>query len=238
MTDDLFAVCRDSAERYALRAGIDPGRFGVVYNGVDCEKFRPADDRSTLRRSLDMDEHRPLLLSVASLTPVKAHADLLQALALVAEERVALPQVWLVGEGALRNELEALVARLGLGSHVRMPGGSDQVPRLLAAADLFVLPSRLEGMSNAILEAMAAGVPVVARSVGGNPELVVDGETGLLCAPDDLRSMGDAIARLLADPGMRRRMGEAARQRALEVFSIQAMLAGYRAYYRRVAGRR
>lgn len=237
ITDELFAVCRDAAQRYADRAGIDPRRFEVIYNGVDLERFRPAEDRAALRRSLGMDEQRRVLLTVASLIPVKGHADLLRALAMLGRLGVELPEVWLVGEGPLRPELESLVADLRLGPHVHMPGHSDQVPGFLSASDLFVLPSRLEGMSNAILEAMAAGLPVVARAVGGNPELVVDGVTGALCRPNEVAAMAEAIGRLLLDPALGIRMGQAGRKRAERVFSIQTMLDGYADYYRRVCVR-
>ena len=113
-----------------------------------------------------------------------------------------------------------------------MPGGSDRVPQYLAAADLFVLPSHLEGMSNAILEAMASGLPVVAQAVGGNPELVENGRCGLLCNVGDADAMSEAIARLAAHDDQRAAMGRAARARAEQIFSLDAMLARYADFYR------
>ena len=189
-----------------------------------------------MRRSCGFPDGELVVLTVASLTPVKDHAGLLEAAARLRTQSAVPFRLLFVGEGALRSELERRVGELGLTRHVDMPGASDRVPDLLAAADVFVLPSHLEGMSNAILEAMASGLPVVAKAVGGNPELVVDGETGLLCRPGDPESMAAAIGRLLQDASLRRRMGEAARKRAVETFSIDAMLRNYADYYRRVVG--
>lgn len=234
-TDRLCAVCRDSALRYAALSGIQSGAFDVLYNGVDCTRFAPPVDRSALKAALGLPSDRPTLLTVASLTPVKGHDLLLEAAAraLSASGRAA-HFLWL-GEGALRAQLEARRAALGLDGAVAMPGGSDRVADYLAAADIFVLPSRLEGMSNAILEAMASGLPVVAHSVGGNPELIEDGRTGILCPDGDVPALARAISTLIEDPALRLAMGEAARHRALTVFSLGAMMSRYAEYYRAAA---
>ena len=231
-TDKLFAVCRDSAERFAGLCAIPPTRFDVLYNGVDCARFAPVVDRLGLRRRLGLADDELVILTVASLMPVKGHALLLEAAAraLSTTDR-KLRFLWL-GEGAERALLERRVIELGLGKRVRMPGGSDRVPQYLAAADLFVLPSHLEGMSNAILEAMASGLPVVAQAVGGNPELVEDGRCGLLCGVGDADAMSAGIARLAANDDERLAMGRAARARAEQIFSLDAMLVRYADFYR------
>lgn len=231
-TDRRFAVCRDSATRFARLAGLDPAGFDVLYNGVDCARFRPAPDRASLRRALGIDPDEILILTVASLTPVKAHADLLRAAARVGAPAGQRVRWHWIGEGGERPALERQRDALGLHATVALPGASDRVPDYLAAADLFVLPSRLEGMSNAILEAMASGLPVVARAVGGNPELIVDGECGLLVARDDPPALAAAIARLVQAADLRTAMGRAARARAEREFSLPAMLARYADYYR------
>jgi glycosyltransferase involved in cell wall biosynthesis len=192
MTDHLLAVCQDSAARYADRTGIPGDRFGVVYNGVDTARFAPASDRAQARAALGFANEEILVLTVASLTPVKDHAGLIDAiegLLLPANARV---RFLFLGDGALRQALEARIAERGLQERVLLLGNSDQVSEYLSMADFLVLPSRLEGMSNAILEAMASGLPVVARRVGGNPELVVDGETGLLTRPGDVDDLTTA----------------------------------------------
>ncbi len=233
-TDHLFAVCRDAAQRFATLSRIPIGRFEVLYNGVDCRRFAPSREREQLRKRLGMRPGELVVLTVAGLAPVKGHAQLLEAAAKVlsvSERRVRF--LWL-GEGAERGRLEARVNALGFGGRVQMPGGSDRVPQFLAAADVFVLPSELEGMSNAILEAMASGLPVIAHAVGGNPELVDHEHTGLLCEYGDRDALACAIARLIHHDDERMGMGDAARRRAEQIFSLEAMLVRYADFYRHV----
>lgn len=231
-THHLFAVCRDSAERFAALAGIPPERFDVLYNGVDCRRFAPSEQRDGLRAALGFGADELVILTVASLTPVKGHARLLAAAAQVlAGTRRRVRFLWL-GDGAERAALEARIRTLGLAARVQLPGGSDKVPQYLAAADIFVLPSELEGMSNAILEAMASGLPVVAHAVGGNPELVDHAHSGLLCPAGDTEALAGAIGRLVRNDTERRAMGAAARRRAEQIFSLDAMLVRYASFYR------
>ncbi|MCG6940282.1 MAG: glycosyltransferase [Thiohalocapsa sp.] len=231
-TDRLFAVCRDAAERFAVLTDIPPERFDVLYNGVDCRRFAPCEHRAGLRRALGLADDELVILSVASLTPVKGHARLLEAAAQVlAGTRRRVRFLWL-GEGAERARLEARIRALQIDERVNLPGGSDRVPQHLAAADLFVLPSELEGMSNAILEAMASGLPVVAHAVGGNPELVDHEHSGLLCPAGDANALAAAIGRLVRNDAERAAMGAAARRRAEQIFSLDAMLMRYADFYR------
>jgi sugar transferase (PEP-CTERM/EpsH1 system associated) len=234
-TDHLFAVCRDAATRFATLSRIPIGRFEVLYNGVDCRRFAPSPERAQLRKRLGMLPDELVVLTVAGLNPVKGHAQLLEAAARVlgASER-RLRFLWL-GEGSERERLEARIRELELGDRVQMPGGSDLVPQFLAAADLFVLPSELEGMSDAILEAMASRLPVIAHAVGGNPELVDHEHTGLLCEYGDTDALVAAIARLAHHDDERIAMGDAARRRAEQIFSLEAMLVRYADLYRHVA---
>jgi sugar transferase (PEP-CTERM/EpsH1 system associated) len=231
-TDRLFAVCRDASERFARLADIAPERFDVLYNGVDCRRFAPSEQRAALRDALGFGTDELVILTVASLSPIKGHAALLEAAArVVASTRRRLRFLWL-GEGVERARLEARICALGLGAVVQMPGSSDRVPQYMAAADLFVLPSELEGMSNAILEAMASGLPVVAQAVGGNPELVDHEHSGLLCPAGDTGALAAAIGRLARNDVERRTMGGAARRRAEQIFSLDAMLVRYADFYR------
>lgn len=231
-TDRLFAVCRDAAERFAGVCKIPKARFDVLYNGVDCARYMPVSDRAELRRRLGFETDELVILTVANFAPVKGHAQLLRAaeLVLAASDR-RLRFVWL-GDGPERAVLQRRLADLGLDDWVQMHGSNDDVHQFLAAADLFVLPSHLEGMSNAILEAMASGLAVVAHAVGGNPELIEHDRTGLLCADGDINALADAIGRLLANDEERLHMGRAARRRARQIFSLEAMLVRYAAFYR------
>ncbi len=235
-TDHLLAVCHDAATRFAGMTGIRPERFVVRYNGVDCERFRPSNDRAALRASLGIGADTTLILTVASLTPVKDHATLVDALAGLSPSRRQGVRALFLGDGAERPRLQQQIRARGLNDVVRMPGGSDQIADHLRAADIFVLPSRLEGMSNAILEAMASALPVIAAHTGGNPELIRHERTGLLCTGADAASFSAALARLLGDAAMRRAMGDAAREQALEQFSLSAMMRGYADYYAGLVG--
>jgi sugar transferase (PEP-CTERM/EpsH1 system associated) len=234
-TDRLFAVCKDSAVRFADKTGIPQARFEVLYNGVDTERFQPAPDRSGLRHALGLPLDEMLLLTVASLIPVKDHATLVEAAGRVLRQHPGPVRFVLVGDGALRAETEHRIAERGLTDHFLLVGSSDRVADYYRAADVFVLPSRLEGMSNAILEAMASGLPVVANRVGGNPELVVDGITGLLCRPGAPDDMAAALVRLVSDHTLREAMGERARARAVTDFSIEAMMERYAEFYQSAA---
>ena len=237
LTNQLFAVCQDSSERYAQRTGIPGNRFGVVYNGVDTTRFAPTGDRARTRDALGFSNEEILVLTVASLTPVKDHAGLIDAVARLSLPADARVRFLFLGDGPLRTALEAQIAERGLQERVLLLGNSDQVPAYLSMADFLVLPSRLEGMSNAILEAMASGLPVVARRIGGNPELVVHGATGLLTRPGDVDDLAMALRRLIDDAALRTQMGRGARQQAEARFSLDSMMAAYADFYRRVAGR-
>lgn len=238
-TDRLFAVCKDAAVRFAHKTEVPQARFEVLYNGVDTERFRPVLDRRALRHALGLPLDAVLILTVASLTPVKDHAALVESAARVLRQRPEQPvRFVLVGDGALRAETERRIAERGLTDHFLLVGSSDRVADYYRAADVFALPSRLEGMSNAILEAMASGLPVVANRVGGNPELVVDGTTGLLCRPGASDDMAAALARLVSDHTLREAMSKRARARAVADFSIEAMMKRYAEFYQSAAAAR
>ena len=153
----------------------------------------------------------------------RGNEQLLEAAALV---RQAIPSATLVvvGDGPLRPALEARAQELGLNGSVRFLGAVPQAARLIPHFDVFVLSSVWEGMSNSLLEAMAAGRPVVATRVGGNPEVVVDGETGLLVPPRDARALADATVRLLRDRELARRFGDAGRRRVESQFTLERMV--------------
>jgi len=140
------------------------------------------------------------------------------------------------GDGPLRADLEACARRAGLGDRLRLLGFRSDLARIYAALDVVVLPSHSEGMPLAALEAMAAARPVVASQVGGLPEVVVDGETGLLFPPGNRRALVEALGALLADPGRRRRLGLSGRRRYEERFTLARMADAYAAIYRAALG--
>lgn len=195
-------------------------RTVVIPNAVDTGAAVPAGGS---------DGPVATLLSVERLQEPKDVHTLLRALATLPPERFSAV---IVGDGPERPALEAEARALRLGKAVRFAGERRDVPRLLAAADVFVLSSTSEGAPVAVLEAMAAGLPVVASAVGGVPELVVNGETGMLVAPGDPAALGAALVRLVDDAALRRRLGTAGRDRARAAFDVAAMRRAHVKLYR------
>jgi len=208
--DVCVANSRTALERLVER-GYPARRLAYIAPGVDTHPFLRGDRRAA-RRNLGASEDAPVLLCVANLKRVKNHALLLRASALLASRGVS-HRLWIVGDGPERQQLEMLARELRLEGTVVFTGHDpDPLSRYLAA-DIFVLASRWEGTPNAVLEAMAAGLPVVAPPVGDLGELVVDGVTGRLVAPDDVEAFAAGISDVLP-AATRRSYGEAARTRA------------------------
>jgi glycosyltransferase involved in cell wall biosynthesis len=210
-------------------------RLEVVYNGVDTRRFAPDPAaRARARGRLGLGPAEPVVISVGRLAPEKDYGVLLEAMARLPRPEARL---LLVGEGPARPGLEAMIGELGLAGRVRLLGDRRDVPSLLNAADVFALSSLSEGVSMALLEAMACGLPAVATRVGGTPEVVRQGETGLLCPPGQPRPLAQALERLLARPGLARALGEAGRERVGQRFSLGAMARAYARIYAELAGR-
>jgi glycosyltransferase involved in cell wall biosynthesis len=220
-------------------AGLSAERVVVVPNGVDLAEGRAAPgaaERRAVRRELGVAQGAPVVATVSLLRPGKGLEVLLAAApaVLAAHPRARFA---VVGDGPARAELEAGAAAGGVGEAVAWTGFRRDVPALLAAADLFVLPSLDDAFPTAILEAMAAGLPVVATRAGGIPEIVDDGATGLLVPPGDAAALARAISTLLADPAARKSLGEAGRRRAGERFSTAAWLGRLERVYGEALGR-
>jgi sugar transferase (PEP-CTERM/EpsH1 system associated) len=201
-----------------------------IYNGVDPEVCRPGPG-AEIRAGLNLPAEAFVVGTVGRLDPIKDHPTLFQAFERLCEHR---PNAFLlvVGEGPERARLQALA-----GERIRLLGDRCDVPELMRALDVFVLPSRNEGISNTLLEAMATGLPVIATRVGGNPELVEDGWTGTLVPPHDAAALASAMQRYLLDSEHARACGQRARCAVQARFDVASMVRGYEAVYRRVAGR-
>ena len=225
---DLIVANSEAVRLDTIRSEkLSPERVSVVHNGID--PFRYSGIDSVLRRTLDLGD-RPTAIVIANFLPYKDHAGFITAWAAVCcefETACAL----LVGDGPLRAALEEQVRSLGLLRNIRFLGLRRDVPDLLAAADLLVHPSLEEGFSNAILEAMAAGRPVVATDVGGNAEAVCDGRTGWLVPARDTAALTHAILRTLRDPACAQTMGAAGRARVVQQFQMTTMVEKYEATY-------
>ena len=232
--DRLLAVSDELARRMVTIVGIEKERIHVIPNGVDLALFG-GEARDAARRRLGLPLDTTIVLALGRLVEVKNYAMLLHAAALL--PRNGRPwKILIAGEGPLRADLEQRMTNLELDS-IELLGHRADTPALLAACDIFALTSHSEGMSNTILEAMAAGRPVVATRVGGNPELVREGVTGLLVTSNNAGQLAAALGTLAGAPERARDMGSAAREIAASEFSVERMIDRYSAVYEAVAGR-
>lgn len=230
-----FAACSSDARRYALERLHYPERkVRLILNAVDLTRFRTLPSREEARQALGLPLDATILLAVGALSEQKGHRHLIDAMPAV---RAALPaaRLLLAGSGELRGDLAARVGELGLGDAVDLLGRRDDVPVLLRAADVYVMPSLWEGLSIALLEAAAAGAAIVASDIAGMRDAVVDGETGALVPAGDSDALAAALAGLLRDPRRLEAMGTRARERALRDFDADRMVREVLALYERRA---
>jgi glycosyltransferase involved in cell wall biosynthesis len=204
-----------------------------IYNGVETKRFSQASvDRKRLRQEKGLNPSAPVVITVANLIPYKGHHDLLLAAKTVIRQ-VPDACFLMVGEDrGIQSELEKMARSLGVNKNIVFFGGRTDVPELLAVSDLFVLPSHEEGFCNSLLEAMAAGLPVVATAVGGNPEAVANGETGWLVPARDADALAEKIIDLLANPDQSKKWGICGRERMAARFSVATMVNRHLALYR------
>jgi len=216
----LVANCEAVRQATIRTEGLDPDRIRVIENGLDPARFEGAADPE-LRKNLGVPADAPLVCMVGNYREIKRHADLIDALAILTNDVPGL-HLLLVGYG-----LEPALAharRRGVDSRVRTFALAGDVVPTLRHVDIGVLCSDSEGLSNAILEYLGCGLPVVATNVGGNPELVTDGENGYLFEPGDVRGLARELARLLRDADLRRSFGEASRARFAGRYTLERMV--------------
>lgn len=230
--DRVVAVTPAVAEGTRREPGLTPGRVVTIENGVDLATWDPAlYPRPGLRAEWALADDQPAIGIVGHLSPVKGHADFLEAATRVLRAHPSA-RFLIVGDGALRADLEAQARTLGIAGQVVFTGARHDIPRVLAALDLVVLASHTEGMSNALLEAMAMARPVVATAVGGNPDVLRDGVTGRLVPARDPAALAKAITGLLDDRAAATTLGRAAREDVAERLSLPRMVARYESLYR------
>lgn len=238
--DHVTTVSAELARELVQAWGIVPYKVTAVPNGVDLERFGPLQDDGGLRVELGLTAENRIILNVGRLRPVKDPKTLMRAFA---RTYLEFPEarMLLVGSdhgSGMRTELEKLATDLGVKSAVRFLGVRHDIPRLLSLSDVYVNSSVFEGMSNTILEAMAAGKPVVASAVGGNAEIVQDGVTGLLFPVGDERGLAEEMLKLLRDRCLRLRMGQAARGDVERKHQISVMVNTYSGLYQELLARR
>ncbi len=220
-----IAVSGAVAEAVARDEAVPPGKISVIHNGIDLDRLhREKGDAAAERARLGIAPGELVIGCAATFNPVKRHDLLLEAFARLRRAGGPPVRLLLAGDGPLAGEIAARRRALGLERAVLMVGRSPRVARELNAADIVALASETEGFSNAIIQAMALGRPVVACRVGGNPEAVHDGATGLLVPPNDPAAFAAALERLVADEPLRREMGRRAAELAAARFSLQAMV--------------
>jgi glycosyltransferase involved in cell wall biosynthesis len=234
--DRVIGVGEAVRQALVRNEGMRAERVGVVYNGVDLTPFQHgSSQREIVRREIGVEATGPVILQVARLDYLKDHATAIRMLERVVRVRRQARLV-LVGDGPEQTKIEELIRQRNLGAHVRLLGLRNDVARLLSAADVFLLTSISEGIPLTLIEAMAAGLPVVATRVGGIGEVVVDGETSLLAASGDDAALAESILRLADNPDLGRQLGTNGRERAFAMFSEAKMHAGYRQLYREMLG--
>ena len=216
--DRIVCVSDDSAGLSA-HDGLPTKKICRIWNGIDIERFTFVGPQSS----------GPAVM-VGRLSPEKDVETLIRAMARIVQARPSF-RLEIAGDGVCRPLLEKLAAELGLENHVRFLGNVRDVAAVLARGCLFVLPSLTEGISLTLLEAMARGLPVVTTRVGGNPEVVAEGQTGLLVPPGNPDLLADAIVRMVSDVTTARRMGEAGRRRVEECFDTREMVRRYESLY-------
>ena len=230
---DLFiAPAQAILTRLVEYEGVDPAQTRCLPNGVDCEHYLPFSDadRRAQRQARGLPPEPYLFGCAARMVPVKRHRDLIDAFALVARTHPQARLV-LIGRGPLEAALREQVAQHDLNDQVVFHGEESDMAKLLPLLDTFILASSTEGSSNAILEAMACGLPTIATSVGGNTELVEAGLTGFLVPPGAPDQLALAMCELLTRPELAQSMGQHARKRAVTQFSLPGMIAGFSSFY-------
>ncbi len=217
LADRVICVSQTVGDYAIKEIGISSEKIVVIPNGISPAKFLQSPDQTIARQKLDLLPHIPIVVAIGRPRPVKGYLYLIEAWRHVS---VQCPQAQLVflGDGPDRIQLEQQAAQYGLDGSVFFLGDWDNIPHLLPAFDLFALPSLHEGMSNAALEAMAAGLPVVATAVGGTPEIVVHEQTGLLIPPANSNALAEALIILLTDLERASQMGKAGQKRVQENF--------------------
>jgi len=233
--DAVIANARAGARHTAERTGLDLGYFDTIPNGVPLPPLPAAARRAALHDSLGVPAGRVLALFVGRLVAEKNVALLLAAMASLPPAQ--RPWLALVGTGPLQAMLETRAAALGLTADLHFCGARSDAPALIAAADVVVLPSSEEGLSNVVLEAMAAARPVLASAVGGNPELIEHGRTGLLFRNGDRPALAVGLRRLTADAALRAQLGDAARRHVERHYAVADMVAQTESVYARCLAR-
>ncbi len=240
------AVCRlatsvlansDAVRSWLIKSGFRRHNIEVIRNGIVQPEGTSLLKSSNIRREFGIPADAPLVGMVCRLNAVKAVDQFLDAAALVSRDHPSA-RFLIVGDGELRQQLEGHAARLGIADRVVFTGFRMDTAQILPQLTISVLSSLTEGLSNTLLESMAAGVPAIATRVGGNAEIVADGETGIMVPPHNPPALKEAICRLLSNPALARQMGESGRERIRKHFSVESAVRSTELLYTQLLGAR
>ena len=228
---DAYIANSHGAVNFLTSRGLPQRKFFVIPNGIDVSDWNRQRERPL--------QKVPEIICAANFRPIKHHCDLVEALAILRINGMRLRCSFL-GDGPTRQDVESLARARGLNEFIEFLGKREpeEVEDLLGASDIFVLPSLWEGLPRSVMEAMGAGLPVVGTDVNGINELVINGETGFLVPPKDPAALADGIEKLVRDPDLRRRMGEAGRLRITREFSLENMVRSYEHVYKELVQRK
>jgi len=230
LTTKVVAIS-NAVKDYLIRwHRVKPDRIEVIYNGVDVKRFDITLNHIDYKTQLGLDPDKAIVCTIARLVPVKGLETLIEAAAEVLKD-VKEAQFLIVGDGLLKKQLESRVSQLNIDGAFVFTGFRNDIPEILSIVDVFVMPSLSEGLGNAILEAMAAGKPVVASNVGGISEAVLHNKTGFLVPPRDSYSLAEAIIRLLQSKQTRLRMGNEGKRHVMLNFNMKKMVSEYENFY-------
>lgn len=230
----MAATCSGGVRTHMINQGADPDKVRVIYNGIPAERLEGVVSKEDARSMLGIGSEQPVVACVAHLSPKKGQKYLLEALALLKHSHPDLVCI-IAGEGEQRELLQQMSVELGICDRVHLLGFRDDVMSVMNAADLVILPSvAKEGLGLALVEAALLEKPTIGSNAPGIDEALLDGLTGILVPPADSAALSVGMASLLDDPELRKRLGRAGRERALKIFSQQAMVDGFDSLYREI----
>lgn len=229
---DKVIACSNAVRNFTIKQEkLHPSKIITIYNGTDINKFCPRSKEGRLLTKIHNNSSTLTIGTVANFSEIKDHYTLFKALEIIRREKTFDFKCFLIGSGLLRDRLKKWCKELKLEQHVVFLEKRDDIPELLSEIDVFVLTSKLEGLPNAILEAMACGVPVVSTNGGGVPEVVKHGKSGFLLKSEDSQGIANAIISLLKNDSLRQEMGRCGRRIIEQNFSLGRMIKDYEKFY-------
>jgi glycosyltransferase involved in cell wall biosynthesis len=218
--DAIVCVSKEVRDRYIEKIKWYPGKLHIIHNGIDPVILQKRDKADFLYSEFGLKREDRHIVCIARLVKIKDHSTLLKAFKDIIHQRKDV-KLLLLGDGPLREELEEEAKKLGLINYVRFLGHREDIADWLSISDISILSTHVEGFSSTVLESMGSGVPVIATNVGGNPEAIEDGETGFLTPPGDAAAIAEKTLLILNNPHLGREIGEKARRRVADSFTIE-----------------